>query len=320
MTRRLVLAVALLAASVLPAAAQQYPARPITIICGYAAGTGGDVLARYFGEKLRQLGGQPVLVENKAGAQTNVAAEYVARSKPDGYTLFITPANSTFSSNTFLFKSLPFDPIKDFTPITTLATLPFLVTVSPNTSIKSMSDLTAHLKAKGAKGSYAYGNSTAQVMTELYKQIEGLKTEGVPYRATPQAMPDIDKGDIDVMFMDATFALQQAKEGRLRILAATTAQRSAVAPDYPGMEEAGVKGFDLSGWWAMWMPANPPPDVLAKLEGWFNQVVATDETRDFLLRNGLAPLKGSSKWAADYLPKDIEKWGKAIKAANIEPQ
>src|SRR5258708_4516979 len=118
MTRRLILVLALLAASILPAAAQQYPTRPITVICGYAAGTGGDVLARYFGEKLRLLGGQPVLVENKAGAQTNVAAEYVAHAKPDGYTLFITPANSTFSSNTFLFKTLPFDPIKDFTPIT----------------------------------------------------------------------------------------------------------------------------------------------------------------------------------------------------------
>jgi tripartite-type tricarboxylate transporter receptor subunit TctC len=311
---------ALLALAALPAAAQQYPNRPITFIVGYAAGTGGDVLTRYFAEKLRLVAGQPVIVENKAGAGTNIAAEYVARSKPDGYTVFITPANSTFSSNSFLYKSLPFDPIKDFTPVTTLGTLPFLVTVAPELPVKSMKELTAHLKAKGAKGTYGYGNSTAQVMTELYKQIEGLQTLGVAYRATPQALPDMHKGEIDVMFMDATFALQQERQGQLRILAATSAQRSPVAPDFQGMEEAGVKGFDLTGWWAAWLPANPPQDVLRKLESWLNDIVATEETREFLLRGGLAPLKGNSQWAKDYLPKDIEKWGKIIRGANIEAQ
>lgn len=305
----------------LPAAAQDYPSRPITIVCGYAAGTGGDVISRYFAEKLRpHVGGQPVVVDNKAGAQTSIAAEYVSKAKPDGYTMFITAGNSTMAANPHLFRKLNYDPLKDFTPVTTIAQLPFLVTVAPKSPINSVRDLIAYLKTKGNKASYAYSNSFAQAATALFTKTVGVDPVAVAYKATPAAMTDMIAGDIDFSFIDASFGVQQEKQGNLKILAVTTAGRSSVAPEFPGMEEAGVPGFDLTAWWGVWLPAGAPAPLVKTLEGWFNEVDATDETKAFLLRIGAAPLAGSSEKVRALVPKEIEKWGKIIRDANIQPE
>lgn len=306
--------------SALPVSAQEYPTRPITIICGYAAGTGGDVIDRYFADKLRALSGQPVVVENKAGAQTGVAANFVAQAKPDGYTMFITAGNSTMAANPHLFKKLNYDPEKDFTPVTTIAQLPFLVTVSPTSPLKSVRELVDYLKTKGTKASYAYANSFSQAATALFTNMVGVQPVGVAYKATPTAMTDMMAGEVDFSFIDASFGVQQGKQGNLKILAVTTAERSPVAPEFPGMAEAGVPGFDLSAWWAVWLPANAPAPITRKLEAWINQIDATDETRAFLLRIGAAPLPGNSEKLAQLLPKEIEKWGKIIRDAKIEPE
>jgi len=309
------------ALTALPAAAQEYPSRPITLICGYGSGTGADILVRYFGEKMRAYtGGQPVVVENKVGAQTAIAAEYVARAKPDGYTILVTAANSTMAANLFLFKKLNYDPVKDFIPAATIAQLPFLVTVSPKSPIKTMKDLVDFLKTKGKGASYAYSNSFAQAATGLFTYQIGVDPVPVAYKATPTAMMDMNKGDIDFSFIDGSFGVAQEKQGNLRILAVTTAERSPVAPEFPGMKEAGFPDFDLSAWWAIWLPANTPDAIVKKLETWFNEIDKTDETRAFLLRNGAAPMPGSSATAKQLLPKEIEKWGKVIKAAHIEPE
>jgi len=313
-------ALAALAAYVGSAAAQNYPTRPITLITGYPAGGGGDVLARYFADKLRALAGQPVVVENKPGAQTNLAAEMVAHAKPDGYTLFFTAGNATFATNPHLFRTIGFDPVKDFTPVTTLFTLPFFAAVSPKSSIASMSELTAFLRAKGKSGSYAYGNTFSQASAELYKRIERLDTVGVAYRAAPISIPDLLAGQIDFMFIDPTLGLQQASQGQLRLIAVTTAERSPVAPDIPGMKEAGVPNFDLSGWFGAWLPANAPQPIVDKLEAWLNQIVVTDETRAFLLKGGCAPFPGDAKTAAALVRRDLEVWRVLIQDAHIEPQ
>jgi tripartite-type tricarboxylate transporter receptor subunit TctC len=309
------------ALATVPAAAQDYPSRPITIVCGYAAGTGGDVISRYFAEKLRVLaGGQPVVVDNKAGAQTGIAAEYVSKAKPDGYTMFITAGNSTMAANPHLFRKLNYDPVKDFTPVTTIAQLPFLVTVSPKSSINSVKDLVAYLKTKGSKASYAYANSFSQAATAMFTRTVGVDPVAVAYKATPAAMTDMIAGDIDFSFIDASFGVQQEKQGNLKILAVTTAGRSSVAPEFPGMQEAGVPGFDLTAWWGVWLPAGAPAPLVKKLETWFNEIDATDETKAFLLRIGAAPLPGTAETARALLPKEIEKWGKIIHDANIQPE
>jgi tripartite-type tricarboxylate transporter receptor subunit TctC len=302
------------------ATAEEYPARPITIYCGYGPGTGGDLVARYFADKLRPYAGQPVLVENKAGALTNVAAETVAHAKPDGYSIFITGGNATFASNPWLFKKLPFDPIKDFTPVTTLAKLPFLVVVRPQSPVTSLAELTAALKARGTKASYGYTNAFALPATEFYKKKAGVEPVAVAYKTTPPAVADLLGGELDFMFIDATYGLQQVRQGQLRALAVTTAKRSSVAPEFPGMREAGVDGYDLSAWWGAWLPANAPPAVVAKLETWLNEIVQTEVTRAYLLRIGAEPFPGSAKLLAEHLPREMDKWGRIIRDAKIEPE
>jgi tripartite-type tricarboxylate transporter receptor subunit TctC len=319
-TWRLVAVMAMAALPLLPAKAQEYPTRPISVVVGYAPGTGADVLARYFSEKLRGFVTQPVVVENRVGALTNIAAEYVARAKPDGYVIFITAGNSTFSANPYLFKTISFDPIKDYTPVTTLARLPFLVSVAPNSPLKTVKDLTAYLKKKGSAASYGYPNSFSQAATELYKKLEGLEAVAVAYKATPPAMLDMIKGDIDFIIMDATFGVQQEKQGQIKVLGVTTADRSPVAPEFPGMKESGISGYDLSAWWGVWLPANAPAPLVEKLQGWFNQIVATDETRAFLLTIGAAPLRGNGQMISKMLPEEMKKWETIIREAKIEAQ
>lgn len=300
--------------------AQPFPSRPITVVTGYAAGTGGDVLTRYFADKLRPLAGQPVVVENKSGALTNLAAESVARARPDGTTLFITAGSSTFAANPHLFKTLAYDPIRNFTPVTTLFTLPFFAAVSPTSPVTSMAGLTERLRAKGKKGTYAYGATFSQAAAELYKKIERLETVGVAYRAAPTSLADILAGEIDFIFIDPTLGLQQARQGQLRLLAATTAGRSAAAPDVPGMKESGVPGFDLNGWFGAWLPAKAPAPIVARFEGWLNQIVASDETREFLLNAGCVPYPGNARLVADLVPRDLALWRVLIRDAHIEAQ
>jgi tripartite-type tricarboxylate transporter receptor subunit TctC len=321
-------ALAALAVAVLggPAAAQDaYPAREIKIICGYAAGTGADTIVRIFADRLRPLtDGKPVIVENRAGALTQIAAEVVKNARPDGYTLFITAGNSTMSSNPHLFKQIKYDPLKDFAPVTTLIKLPFMVVVPPNSPMKSMKDLETLLKSKGDKGTYGYPNTfslaASLAATELYKQKLGLATQGVPYNSTPQSVIELAKGDLDFVISDATFLLNQSKQGLVKPLAVTTAKRSTLAPDIPSMEDSGIKDYDLSAWWAAFFPAGTPQPIVDKMAGWLNQIVPTDDTRAALNNVGAEPWLGSTKVLADHMVADLKLWGEIIKLAKIEPQ
>ncbi len=313
------LAVAAVAGSV--GAQEVYPSREIRVVCGYAAGTGADVIVRFFAEKMRLVAdGKPVIVENKPGALTQIAAEQISRAKPDGYTIFITAGNSTMSSNPHLFKQIKYDPLKDFTPVTTLLRLPFIFVVAPKSPINTMSDLAAHLKAKGDKASYGYPNTFSLAATELYKTKLGVQTVGVAYSATPQAMPDLLNGQLDFVMSDATFLLNQSRQGLVKPLGVTTADRSSVAPDLPGMKESGVADYDLSAWWGVWLPPGAPKPIVDKLAGWMNDVVKTEETKKFLNGIGAEPWLGSSEILAKHGVEDLKRWGDIIKLAKIEPQ
>jgi tripartite-type tricarboxylate transporter receptor subunit TctC len=311
---------ALAAAAPLAAAAQDYPTREIRSICNFSAGSGADIVVRYYSDRLARLAGKPVVVENKTGVQGNIATEYVARSKADGYTIMITPASSTLAAARYLFKQLPFDPDKDFTPVTTLAKLSFAIAIDAKSPVRSIAELTGHLKKKPGHGSYATGSNTGQVTGELYKAMAGLSTTYVPYKQTMSALTDTISGEVDFMTYDVTFLVPQARAGRIRILAVTSAARLATLPDVPTMAESGFPGYDLTPWWGVVVPAGTPKQIVDKLSVWFNQITASEETRKFLENLATDPLPGDSESMAALIKTEIERWGRYVKLAKIEPQ
>jgi tripartite-type tricarboxylate transporter receptor subunit TctC len=303
-----------------PVAAQDYPAREIRSICNFAAGSGADILVRYYSERLAQVAGKPVIVENKVGVQGNIATEFVARAKPDGYTIMITPASSTLAAARYLFKQLPFDPDKDFAPVTTLARLSFAIAVDARSPIRTIAELTGRLKKKPGHGNYGTGSNTGLVAAELYKEMAGLGTTHVPYKAAPNALADLLGGEIDFMSYDVTFLVPQVRAGRVRLLALTSAARLSMLPEVPTMAESGFPGYDLTPWFGVVVPAGTPKAVVDKLAVWFNQISASEETRKFLENFATEPFPGTSQSMAALLAREIEQWGRYTRLAKIEPQ
>jgi len=319
--RSAVLCFALLAAALPPpAAAQDYPTHEIRSVCNFSAGSGADIVVRYYSDRLAKLAGKAVVVENKTGVQGNIATEYVARSKADGYTIMITPASSTLAAARYLFKQLPFDPDKDFAPVTTLAKLSFAIAIDAKSPVRGISELTEHLRKKPGHGAYATGSNTGQVTGELYKEMAGLRTTYIPYKQTMSALTDVISGEVDFMTYDITFLLPQARSGRVRILAVTSAARLAMLPEIPTMAESGFPGYDLTPWWGVVVPAGTPKPVVDKLAGWFNQITASEETRKFLENLATDPFPGDPESMAALLHAEIERWGRYVKLAKIEPQ
>jgi tripartite-type tricarboxylate transporter receptor subunit TctC len=317
--RKILFALAGLVAVAAPAAAQDnYPNHDIHVELGFAPGSGADILARYFTDKLQGLAKQPVIVDNKPGATGNIALRAVADAKPDGYTILFS-ANSNMAGSRYLFKDLSFDTLKDFVPIASFAQIAFVVVVSPKSPLNSIADLTAYLKKKqGALSGYT--NQTAQLSTEYYKQLAGVTTTPVAYKATPDAMRDIVEGQLDFMVIDGTFGAAQVRQGTLKALAVTTAQRSPSLPDVPTMQEAGLAGFEFSPWWAAYAPKGTPQAVLDKLQNWILQITPLPETAQFLKDNGAIPQNDKGPAADARLKAELPKWEKLVKAAGIEPQ
>ena len=309
------------ALSAFAAQAQDYPTHEIRAICNFPAGSGADVFVRYFAAKLSALTGKPVVVDNKGGALGNIGTEAAAKSKPDGYTILIAPGSSTMAAATHTFKRLGFDPIKDFTPVTTIAKLGFVAAVDVKSPIKTMAELTAALKAKQGKATYGISANTGLVSAELYKKVAGVQATKAQYREMGTLMNDMLAGSLDFTVGDPVWAVEQAKSGKIRALAVTSGARMSALPDVPTMKEAGYPDFgELIAWWAVYVPANTPAPIVAKLEAWFNQIVATDETKKFLNNLGSDPFPGNSGMLKELLASDIKKWGEYVKLAGITPQ
>jgi tripartite-type tricarboxylate transporter receptor subunit TctC len=302
-----------------PARAQDYPVKDITTVCPFAAGTGADITVRYFSAKLSDVLGRPVIVLNKAGATGNIASETVAKAKPDGYTISITPASSTMAAAPHLYKKLPFDPVKDFTPVTTLASLSFVLIVDARKPIHSVADLIAHLKARDG-GFYGGSNNTGIVAAELFKDAIGIDAKRVAYKNIADSVNDMIAGHTDFTFTDATWVVEQAKAGRIRALAVTSARRSSVLPDVPTLAEAGFPGIELEPWWGVFLPAGAPQSVVTKLASAFDRILAMPETTEFLTRFANEPFPGTPDSLRDLLAKEIKRWGELVKLAKIEPQ
>jgi tripartite-type tricarboxylate transporter receptor subunit TctC len=301
------------------ASAQDYPNREIKSICGFPAGSGADVLVRYFSAKLQDLVGKPVIVENKSGASSAIAAEYVARAKPDGYTIFIT-GGGPLTANMHVFKQLRYDPTKDFQPVSPILIQPFILVVDPKLPVKTVADLTARLKAKGDKNFYAGPSVLPIANAEMYKAATGVQAEQVLYRTAAEALQDVQAGTVELFFSDPVFAVEQIKAGKLKALAVTTPTRVSALPDLPTMAEVGIPDVNVISWWSLWMPAGAPPEVVSKLHGWMQQILKTEETKTFLTGFGGEAWLGTPETLKAHHVKEVELWKKIAQVAKLQQQ
>ncbi len=318
MIRFLTAAAALLAFTA-PLQAQTYPDRDIHVMCGYPAGSGADVYVRFFAEGLRQQSGKPVIVENKPGATGSLGAEAVARARPDGYTILITPPGA-ISYNQYLFKKLSYDPVKELTPVATMIRFPFFLVVDPKSPIKSVRELETHLKAKGDKASYGASAAIAIALSEILNHELKTNATRVMYRGAPESMRDLAEGSLDFLFMDPAFAIEQAKSGKIRVLAATTPQRSSALPDVPTTAEAGYPGINRTTWFGSFAPAGTPAPIVEKLNGWFAQIMRSQQAIDFFRTAGAEPFVSSVEDTGKLQREEITRWAEIVKLAKIEPQ
>jgi tripartite-type tricarboxylate transporter receptor subunit TctC len=313
-------AAAVLLAHSATARAQDYPTRPITVVVGLPAGSGGDVVARFYADKLSRLAGKPVIVENKPGMILSIGADVVAKAPPDGYTILITSVTSSHAANVYNFKRLPYDPIKDFTPVATLQKSYFILMVRAQAPWQTVAELTEAMRIKGDKASYAYGAPPALASAELYKARAGLKAIGIPYKTSVASMSEMFSGEIDFQFIDSTAGTPLLQSGRVRGLAVSAGER-VPGVDLPTMAVAAdIPGFDIAPVWGVLLPAGAPPAIVAKLEGWFAEISAMDATRQYIASTHAAPFPGGAKDLADFIPKEITKWGELAKLAKIVPQ
>ncbi len=301
------------------AAAQSYPDRTISLIVPFPAGSGTDAVGRVFANEIGNRLGQSVVVENKPGANATIAAQYVARARPDGYTLFVT-TNTSHSAAPALMKSIPYDPVKDFTPIARGGNLPFILVVNPKVPAQDLKSLIAYAKANPGKLTYASGNSTGIVAGATLADRAGLDLLHVPYKGTPQALTDVVSGQVNMMFTDLTSGMPFVQSGQLRAFAVSTAERSDVVPDLPSMQEAGVENFDINSWNGFFGPAGLPPEVVAKLNAAINEIVADEAVRKRLAALGFDAFSGTPQEFEGFVQAQLALWSGLIRDAGIEPQ
>jgi tripartite-type tricarboxylate transporter receptor subunit TctC len=299
---------------------QAYPTRVIRAVVGFPAGSGGDVVARFYADQLAKISGQTVIVEDKPGMISSAGADMVAKSAPDGYTILITPMTSSHAANVFNFKKLPYDPIKDFTPVAMLQRSYFILMVRAQSPWTNVPELTEAMRKKGDKASYAYGAPPALASAELYKARSGLKAVGIPYKTSMASLPEMFSGEIDFQFIDSTAGTPLLQGGKVRGLAVSSGQRIS-GVELPTMAEAAdIPGFDVAPVWGVLLPAGAPAPIVAQLENWFGQISQMDSTKRYIASTHAASFPGNAKALAEFLPKEIKKWEELAKLANIQPQ
>lgn len=307
---------------VMPVAAQKWPAKSVAIVVTHPPGGGADAVARFVAEQLQERTGQQFLVENRPGASSMVGTQFVARAVPDGYTVLVATVSAAM--NAHLFKTVPYDHIKDFTPVTTLATAPFMLLVNPEVvPVKSAAELTKFISARAGGMAYGGAGSGGIVAAQLYFSLSGIDRERVtliPYKGGPDTVHDLLGGRIHFTFFEATFGTQQARAGKLRALAVTSTERNSASPHIPTMAESGFPSFDLVGWYAMFLPANAPRQIAQQLAELVNASMTTEKGREFLKKFAMDPKPSSPENFAQFLKDETAKWGRLIRDAGIKPQ
>jgi tripartite-type tricarboxylate transporter receptor subunit TctC len=292
-----------------------YPTRPVRIICGFPAGTSLDIITRIYAQKLEERLGQPFVVENRAGASGNLAAETASRSVSDGYTLLSDGITQAISMS--LFRSINFDIVKDFEPIGFLGNAPNILVVNASLGVNSVAELIT--LAKSRPGDLTYGTAgvgTAPHMAgELFNLMTGAKLMHVPYRGTNQAVIDLIGGRLSLMFSPAPTIVPHLNESKLKVLATTAARRSSLVPDLPPLAEAGLPGFDNSIWYALWAPKGTPQEIVKTINAALVDAAARDDVKRQLATNGADPMVASPAEFGTYVQEEVKKWAKVIEFA-----
>jgi tripartite-type tricarboxylate transporter receptor subunit TctC len=314
--------IAALAATIFaaPAAfAQAYPSRPITLVVSFAAGSGTDSVARIVGQKLSERLKQPVVVENKAGANGQIAAEYVKNAKPDGYTLWMT-TNTTHSANPSLYKELRYDPVKDFTPIVFIGELPFALVVNNELPAKNLKEFLAYARANPGKISYATPNSTSLVGSETMRHLGKLDIVGIPYKSSPQALTDTMSGQVQMYIVDLGSGLSNMKANKVRTIAVTPASGSKLLSDQPPIAKE-IPGFDLTSWNGIFAPAGTPRDVVDTISRNVQEILKDKDVQDKLAQIGfeVKPSRSPEEFQK-YVADQLAHWTRLVKSAGIKPE
>jgi tripartite-type tricarboxylate transporter receptor subunit TctC len=313
------LACAIAAALSLPAVAQTFPDKPVTFIVPFAAGSATDQLARALGQAMTLETKQSVVIDNKPGANAFLGAQAAAKAKNDGYTVFIT-TNTTHAANEHLFKKLPYDPVKDFEPVTLLGRGGQIMVVNNSLPVNSVGDFIKLAKAKPGRLTFGSGSSSSRIAGELFKQMTGTYIVNIPYRSNPPAVTDLLGGIIDVMITDMATGLPQVKGGKLKALGVSTARRSPLAPEIPTISEAGVKGYEMTYWFAAYVPAGTPAPVVARLNELLVKSARSSTAAAFFGPTGTEILTGTPEELRKFQAAESQKWAAIIKSSGIEKE
>ena len=299
--------------------AQAWPSKPIKWVVPFAPGGTTDILARTVGEKLALALGQPVVIENKPGAGGGVGAEFTAKAAPDGYTI-MGGTISTHAINASLYRSLPYDPVKDFVAITLIARVPNMLVINPEVPAKDVKELIALLKANPNKYSFASsGNGTSQHLSgELFKAMSGTDMQHIPYKGSPPALQDVVGGQVTMTFDNITTAWPLAKAGKLRALAVTTAKRSSIAPDVPTLAESGLPGFEVGSWQGVFAPAGTPPEIVKRLNAEIVKALNLPDVREKLGSLGAEIVANSPEEFSALVKAEVVKWAEVVKKSGAK--
>jgi len=299
------------------AGAENYPTRPITITAVFGPASASDTICRIIADPLSKALGQPVVVEDRPGADGALAALYVHHQPADGYNLLMG-TNSPLSADPFLHKDVNYDPAKDFVPITRVGSFTLMLVVDPKLPIHSIKELVAYAKANPGKLSFASGNTAGIVAGDTLAKWAGISMLHVPYKSTPPALEDIMGGRVSMMFADFTTAMPHVKAGTLRALAVTRIKRSSLFPELPTMDESGIKGFNLDAWAGLVAPAGTPPDVVAKLNAALRPIIDSPAVQAKFKNVGFEGFSSTPQELGDFIKVQLGVWGKMVKDANIQ--
>ena len=316
---RRALAILLFAGGCAGALAQDWPSKPIRFIAPNLPGGPTDILARLIGQKLAESLGQPVVIENRAGAAGNIGTEAAAKAPPDGYTL-VTGNNATFGANVSLYKRLGFDPVRDFAPVIFVATQPNILVVHPSLPVTNVKELIALAKARPGQLNYSGSGmgAAAHLAAELFKSMTATNIVHIPYKSAAPALTDLMAGETQLMFATSLSVIQHIKANRVRALGVTTAKRSRFLPELPTIAEAGVPGFEASTWHGVLVPAGTPAAIVGRLNTEINRMLQLAEVRERLAAMGAEVVGGSAKEFADHIQREIPKWAKVVKAIGVQ--
>jgi len=299
--------------------AQSYPSKPIRMVVGFPPGGGMDLSARVYSAKLQEALSTPIVVENRPGGTGLLAGEHVAKSAPDGYTLLVG-ASGQMTINPVLMAQHPYDTVRDFAAITTLAQFPMVIAVNPSFPAKSLAELIALARSQPGRLNYSHGGATHQVAAEMFNQAVGIEMRNIPYKGGAPAVSAAVAGDVPIVIVDSAAANAQIRSGRLRVLAVTSAQRTPLVPDTPTVAESGVPGYDISVWAGLFAPAGTPQAVVARLYRETSRAMSEPDTREKLKNIGMDPGGLAPEQLSAMIKSDIAKYGAIVKAAGIKSE